>query len=138
MDLFLRLGRLMNRFRYPVSQPEEVAHDLGVELSNSLSFSEFLDLLSSPSISPTRACKYMPRIAAEKIFEGALRREQFQSISLFSYYFPQGWLVFVLHYDQGARLRRLQLQCPAGVYHLEEFDIPLRNYELPIHLYSHC
>ena len=124
MNLFESLMRLCCRFRYPVSLPEDVANDLGMKLPNTLSFKEFLHLLSSPHHHPTRIKKFMKREQAEKVFELALKREKFKSSSLFSYYFNKNWLVITLYFDEEDRLRRLYLQCPA-CEQLDGFDIPL-------------
>lgn len=113
MLLLESLTRLISRFRYPVSLPEDVAHDLGMHLPNTLNFQEFLLLLSSPHQRPAKLRKYMSRALAESTFESALKKETFRSCSLFSYYFNKGWLVFALHFDEESRLRRIYLQCPS-------------------------
>ncbi|MCH9625371.1 MAG: hypothetical protein S4CHLAM123_05450 [Chlamydiales bacterium] len=124
MHLLESLTRLLSRFRYPVSLPEDVAHDLGMHLPNTLSFKDFIQLLSSPHHRPVKIRKYMPRELAEAMFKSALRKETFKSSSLFSYYFNKGWLVITLHYDEEARLRRAYLQCPACTS-IDGFDLPL-------------
>lgn len=126
MQLFDSLTRLISRFRYPVSLPEDVAHDLGMHLPNTLSFSEFLRLLSSPHQRPSKLRKYMSRALAESTFESALKKESFKSCSLFSYYFNKGWLVFALYFDEDSRLRRVYLQCPNCVS-IDGFDISLEE-----------
>ena len=42
MKIFRPFIHLFIRFRYPVSMPEDVAADLGLDISNSLSFKEFI------------------------------------------------------------------------------------------------
>jgi hypothetical protein len=129
MQLLESLTRLLSRFRYPVSLPEDVAHDLGMYLPNTLNFQEFLHLLSSPHQRPAKLRKYMGRTLAESTFESALKKEMFKSCSLFSYYFNKGWLVFALHFDDDGRLRRVYLQYPAR----EGFDLPLEEDLLLLH-----
>lgn len=124
MQLLESLTRLICRFRYPVSLPEDVAHDLGMHLPNTLNFQEFLYLLSSPYQRPAKLRKYMSRTLAESTFESALKKESFRSCSLFSYYFNKGWLVFALYFDEDGRLRRIYLQCPA-CEPIDGFDLPL-------------
>lgn len=124
MHVFESFIRLISRFRYPVSLPEDVAHDLGMYLPNTLNFKEFLQLLASPHQRPAKLRKYMPRCLAEGAFQSALKKETFGSCSLFSYYFNKGWLVFTLYFDESSRLRRIHLQCPACVS-IEGFDLPM-------------
>lgn len=124
MTLIDSLTRLISRFRYPVSMPEDVAHDLGFRLSNTLSFCDFLELLNTAQYRPTKLWKLMPREQAEATFQSALKKENFKSISLFSYYFNNGWLVFALYFDENSKLRRLYLQSPSCVT-AHSFDIPL-------------
>lgn len=116
MRPFENLFRLFFRFRYPVSMPEDVAEALGVTLTNDLSFEEFIHILIQPQSQPTRLAKFMPRQEAEEAFKRALRKERFKNSSLYSYYFNEGWLEFVLLFDESARLRRVYLihkQIPA-------------------------
>ncbi|NGX61156.1 MAG: hypothetical protein K940chlam9_00637 [Chlamydiae bacterium] len=124
MHLIETFYRLVSRFRYPVSLPEEVASDLGLHVPNSVSFQEFIQYLSSPEHRPTKLRRDMPRILAESAFESALKKESFKSCSFFSYYFNKSWLVFALHYDPEGRLRRVYLQCPNCISQ-EGFDIPI-------------
>lgn len=102
--------RLFIRFRYPVSTPEDVAADLGLNISNSLSFKEFIKFLTDPLHRPTKLTRFMPREQAEEIFRLALRKERFQQNSLFSYHFKGGWMEFILHFDEQSRLRRLYIR----------------------------
>lgn len=104
------LFRFFQRFRYPVSLPEEVADALGVKLSNFITFQEFVDQLQNPTCRPTKLIKFMPREKAEEAFRGALRKELFPQNSLFSYYFSEGWMEFVLLFDEQSRLRRIYLR----------------------------
>lgn len=102
--------RLFIRFRYPVSMPEDVAADLGLDISNSLSFKEFIRCLTDPSHRPSKLTRFMPREQAEDIFRLALRKERFQQNSLFSYHFKGGWMEFILQFDEQSRLRRLYIR----------------------------
>lgn len=109
MKLLKPFLHLMVRFRYPVSMPEDVAMDLGFEISNSLTFPEFMNFLTDPRHRPTKLTRFMPREQAEEIFRSALRKERFQQNSLFSYYFKGKWMEFILHFDEQSRLRRLYI-----------------------------
>lgn len=104
------ISRLLIRFRYPVSMPEEVASDLGLTISNSLTFKEFINCLTNPCLRPAKLSRFMPREEAEGIFQTALRKERFKQNSLFSYYFNGGWMEFMLLFDEQSRLRRLYIQ----------------------------
>lgn len=126
MHLLQSLTRLLSRFRYPVSLPEDVAHDLGMYLPNTLNFHELLQLLASPSHRPSKLRKFMSRPTAEATFVSALKKETFKSCSLFSYYFNKGWLVFALYFDEDSRLRRVYLQCPS-CESMDGFDLPLEE-----------
>lgn len=121
------LTRLISRFRYPVSHPEDISHDLGMNLPNHLKFGEFLKVLSSPNQQPARLYKKMSRSLAEMVFETALKKECFGSCSLFSYYFNKGWLVFALYFDEKECLRRVTIQSPS-CEKLDKFDLSLREY----------
>jgi hypothetical protein len=125
-QLFESLTRLISRFRYPVSLPEDVARDIGMHLPNTLNFQQFLHLLSSPHQRPAKLRKYMSRTLAESTFESALKKETFKSCSLFSYYFNKGWLVFALYFDEDSRLRRVYLQCP-NYAPIDGFDLSLEE-----------
>lgn len=104
------LARLFPRLRYPLSMPEEVASDLGINVSNALTFEEFVDCLTSPHQRPTKLLRFMPRDEAEKTFQTALRKERFKQNSLFSYHFNGGWMEFMLQFDDQSRLRRLYIR----------------------------
>lgn len=123
MQLLQGLARLVSRFRYPVSLPEDVGKDLGTHCSNLLRFHDFLALLSDSDYRPTTLRRLMPRQQAERSFQSALKREIFHSCSLFSYYFHKRWLVITLYFDKESRLRRLHLTYPDR--DKEGFDIPL-------------
>jgi hypothetical protein len=104
------LYRFFLRFRYPVSLPEDIAVALGIQFSSFLTFQELVEKLTSPTCCPTKLMKFMSREDAEAAFEGALRKECFQQNSLFSYFFIEGWMEFVLQFDEHARLRRVYIQ----------------------------
>ncbi|MCH9609057.1 MAG: hypothetical protein S4CHLAM45_08180 [Chlamydiales bacterium] len=124
MTMLNAFTRLVSRFRYPVSMPEDVAQDLGLLLPNTLSYCDFLSLLNTAQYRPTKLWKMMPRELAEMTFKSALKREEFRSSTLFSYYFNKSWLVFALYFDEDSKLRRLHLQCPSCVS-VKSFDILL-------------
>lgn len=118
------------RFRYPVSLPEDIAADLGINVSNFLTFDEFVSQLTNLPTSPCRLTRFMPRAEAEAAFKSAQRKERFGRNSLYSYYFHEGWLEFSLYFDEQSRLRRIYLQhkhlaCEQGIeislnrHHLE-------------------
>ncbi len=98
------------RFRYPVSLPEDIATDLGINTSNFLTFEEFVTQLTNNSCRPRRLTRFMPRETAEAAFQSAQRKEYFGHNTLFSYYFHEGWLEFSLYFDEQGRLRRIYLQ----------------------------
>lgn len=108
--VFASILKLYARLRYPVSMPEDLASDLGLTLSNSLTFHELIDFLTNPNHIPSNLCKFMPRENAEKIFSSALRKEKFQYNSLFSYYFNGSWMEFILQFDETFKLRRLYIR----------------------------
>ena len=109
MKLFASIQHLWMRYRYPVSMPEDIAAALGIHLSNSLSFGDFVLQLSKPTCHPTRLSKFMPRETAEKAFCNAVRKERFCEKTLISYYFSEGWLEFMLQFDKESRLRRIYM-----------------------------
>ena len=114
--------RLLVRFRYPMSMPEDVAKDLGVEISNLLTFPEFINCLTNPDFKSKKLIRFMPREQAENAFNTALRKEKFSRDSLFSYYFNGGWMEFMLSFDQNSRLRRI---------YIHHKDLK-QKYEIPI------
>lgn len=126
-NAFQSFCRMLTRFRYPFSLPEDVADALGISFSNFLTFDKFIEKLTDPSCVPERLMKFMPREEAEAAFESACRKEIFPQKTLFSYYFNQGWLEFILQFDNQSRLRRIYVQhkkikCQEGT------EIPLKHY----------
>lgn len=117
-------SRFFARVRYPFSLPEEIAEALGVPLSNGLTFNEFFGMLLEPTFKPTTLSKFMTREQAEGAFGKALRKEQFAQSTLISYYFSEGWLEFVLKFDNEKRLRRLYIQ-HKNIDQDEGIEIPL-------------
>lgn len=103
-------SRFFLRFRYPVTLPEDVASALGINISNFVTFDEFIQKLTSPECCPTKLTKFMPRESAEKAFNSAQRKECFMGSSLFSYYFSEGWMEFKLEFDSKSLLRRIYIQ----------------------------
>ena len=110
MKILNQFHRFFLRFRYPFSLPEDVATALGLSISNQLSFEEFIKKITNSSTRPTTLLKFMSRRKAEEAFKGATRKEKFKQSSLFSYYFTEGWLEFILHFDEQSRLRRIYLK----------------------------
>ncbi len=127
MREYFIFSRLWVRFRYPVSLPEDVANALGMPISNSLSYHDFIDYLTHLTQTPTRLAKYMPRELAEEAFQTALRKEKFCNSSLFSYYFNDGWMEFVLQFDDQSRLRRVYIQ-HKDIIQDEGVEIPLAHF----------
>jgi hypothetical protein len=103
------LSHLLVRLRYPFSTPEEIASDIGLNITNQCSFAEFMACLTNPSHKPTKILKFMPRERAEDLFQTALKKERFSYNTLFSYYFKGGWIEFILQFDEKSRLRRLYI-----------------------------
>lgn len=66
----------------------------------------------------------MPREEAEAAFETALRKEKFLHNTLCSYYFNEGWMEFVLQFDEHSRLRRIYIQ-HKKIEQEEGIEIPL-------------
>ena len=110
MRPFDLISRFFLRFRYPLSMPEDIAIALGVEISNEVSFTEFVNQLSCPSCCPTKLMKFMPRDLAEKAFEKAPCKEKFNDRTLICFQFNEGWMEFDLQFDSQSRLRRVYLQ----------------------------
>src|SRR5581483_3932639 len=107
MSLVQNALNFIIRFRYPGSLPQEIASALGIEIKSTIRFRKMLDQVIKPHHPPTTLRKFMPREKAEKAFENALRKEYFGQNSLFSFYFPEGWMEFELQFDDTSRLRRL-------------------------------
>ncbi|MFT4553817.1 MAG: hypothetical protein ACI9S8_002459 [Chlamydiales bacterium] len=101
--------KLFLRLRYPVSLPEDVIDALGIEASHSIDFQEFMEVLSNPRCNPKNLSRFMPRRKAEALFTAAVKKERFRHESLYSYYFSDSWVEFVLHFDNDSRLRRLYI-----------------------------
>ena len=76
---FHGLSNIILRLRYPVALPEEIATDIGVPISNVLTFDEFVRKLTNLSSRPERLKRFMPRDLAEAAFEKAQRKEIFGS-----------------------------------------------------------
>lgn len=116
-------SRLLIRFRYPGTLPEELARDLGIKLPHRGLLKELVIALMSSLPKSRRLSLHMSRDRAEASFKFAVKKEKFHSTTLFSYYFSEGWLVFTLYFDQEGRLGRLQLQTPFNVS--SHYDLPL-------------
>ncbi|PJD98174.1 MAG: hypothetical protein CK425_00340 [Parachlamydia sp.] len=110
INIIKKFRRFLMRFRYPVSLPEDIAQDLGITFSHPPSFDELIKYLIDPRCCPERLKKFMAREDAEAAFDLACRKEKFLQNSLFSYYFTEGWLEFVLQFDNQGRLRRIYVQ----------------------------
>lgn len=104
-----RIVRFFARFWHPVALPEEVVETLGVEVSNFLSFGDLIRCLNSCHCHPPSLAKYMPRKDAETAFKKPTCVEKIGNKTLISYYFNEGWVEFVLHFDTDGRLRRIYL-----------------------------
>lgn len=109
MKAFDQFCRFLLRFRYPITLPEEIAQALGIELPNFLTFDQFFNRLTCPNCRPTRLARFMQREQAEEAFLHAHCKESFKHSSLFSFYFSEGCLEFVLQFDDQSRLRRLYM-----------------------------
>ncbi|MGM0440412.1 MAG: hypothetical protein ACQEP8_04800 [Chlamydiota bacterium] len=112
------------RWLYPVSLPEDIGEALGINIPPSITYQRLMEVLTDPQNCPHRLARYMPRELAEAAFSKALRKESFNHESVFSYYFREGWLEFVLLFDVDSCLRRVYLQHPA----LQEED----GWEIPL------
>ncbi len=113
---------LLLRFRFPCTLPSEIAESLGVDLPRYPTFSQLIQNISS--CNPTKLHKFMSREEAENAFFTAQRKERFVGNSLYSYYFNEGWIEFVLQFDDNARLRRLYLH-HKSIKEDEGIEIPL-------------
>ncbi len=133
------LSHFFSHFRYPASLPEDVALDLGVDLPRAPTFCKFIEALSSPHLYSKKLYKLMSKEEVERAFSRALKRENFRSTTLFSYFFTEGWLVLTLYFDENKKLQRLYVQCPSGLGIKEGFDISLcpkyysENFLVPSH-----
>lgn len=105
------IKRFVECVRYPVSSPHDVLSALGVqEDARDLNFHQFLKKIITRA--PKRLCRWMTRDEVEKCFSSAYKKECFHHTTLVSYYFLQGWLEFILEFDQSKSLRRLYVQHP--------------------------
>lgn len=112
------------RFRFPCTLPSELGHSLGVTIPRYPTFTQLIQNISCST--PTKLRKYMPREEAENLFTTAQRKEQFVGNSMFSYYFNEGWIEFVLQFDERSRLRRLYLH-HKSIQQDEGIEIPLHE-----------
>lgn len=110
LKLYRSFLRLFIRFRYPVSMPEDVAADLGLAISNFVTFPQLIFNLTNSERRPANLVRFMPRKQAEEAFRLALKKECFQQDSLFSYYFNGSWMEFILQFDEESRLRRVYIR----------------------------
>lgn len=121
-----RLQFLYLRFRYPISLPEEVGEALGISCYKLTSITELIDHIASPHCFPTKIYKFMSRDDAEELFSAALKKERFHASSLFSYYFHEGWMEFVLIFGEDNTLRRVYMQHKA-ILEEEGVELCLKN-----------
>ena len=111
MKLFKGITRLFERLRNPISLPEDIGKDLGIQiLYNGLKFEDCIEKLTLCDCKSKYLTRLMPREEAELLFKSAVRKETFRDTSLFSYYIYNGWLAFKLIFDDQNRLRRVYLQ----------------------------
>jgi hypothetical protein len=103
-------ARIMQRLRFPVTLPQDITQALGIKLPDPLSFDEFFKNLITTDSIPSKLSKWMPRSQAEAPFYRAQRKERFHENTIFSYYFNEGWLIFILRFDDQGRLRGLQMR----------------------------
>jgi hypothetical protein len=120
------VSRILMRFRYPVSLPEDVISALGLDLPKRLSFQQLISQLACPFKRPARVTKFMPRALAEEAFKTALKKECFGKKTHFSFCFSEDWIVFVLHFDEEALLRRIYIHHK----HIEQDQ----GIEIPLHI----
>ena len=124
MKAFEIVHRFFRRLKYPVTLPEEITEALGVTVSKFLSLEELVHYLASSTCRPTRLSKFMSREAAESAFKSAQRKERFRRDTLVSYYFNEGWMEFILQFDESSRLRRVYIQ-HKDIPHERGIEIPL-------------
>ena len=99
MQALKQIHKFLQRIKHPISQPEDIGKDLGIQvLYNELSFEECIDRLSSNCASKYLK-RFQPREEVEPLFKTAVRKETFKDTSLFSYYLFDGWLAFKLVFD---------------------------------------
>lgn len=98
--------RLLSHLRYPISSPHDVLSALGVsEELQDVDFHHFLKKVVTRV--PRRIFRCMGREDVERCFSSAYKKESFHRTTHASYYFMQGWLEFVLEFDESRLLRRL-------------------------------
>ncbi len=125
MKLTKCISKLFQRIKNPISLPEDIGRDLGIQiLYNELSFQDCIEKLLTCDCESKHLVRLMPREDAEMLFKSAIRKETFRDTSLFSYYIYDGWLAFKLIFDDQNRLRRIYLQhhaldCPENEDGLE-------------------
>ena len=111
MGLHKKLTRLFQRIRNPISLPEDIGKDLGIQiLYNDLSFEDCIQKLIAKDCNSKYLSRFMPREQVESLFRSAVKKEIFNDTSLFSYYVYDGWLAFKLIFDEKNLLRRVYLQ----------------------------
>lgn len=101
------IKRCFSFLRCDISIPNDIAKTLGMDLSVYPTFNDFINQIASTSFRPLHLKKYMPRNEAEEVFQGAFKKECFHKKTMFSYFFNDGWMEFVLSFDEQSRLRRV-------------------------------
>lgn len=124
-SLWTRLSTLVARIWHPVTLPEEIAGCFGLKVSNFLSVEDLIRVLSKSQCYTTCLSRYMPREIAEAVFRNATTIESFGEKTIISYYFRDGWVEYVLLFDQEDRLRRVYLNHRA--IETEGIEIPLSS-----------
>ena len=109
MTAFDSLSRIVARFWHPVSLPEDVADVLGVTISNFVTFDELVSVVERSRCDPMKLAKFMPRKDAEAAFSHSKCKECFHDRTLVSYYFNEGWIEFILHFDECSQLTHVYL-----------------------------
>ncbi|CRX38044.1 hypothetical protein [Estrella lausannensis] len=124
-SLWTRLATLVARIWHPVALPEEIAGCFGLKVSNFLSVEDLIGVLCKSQCYTTCLSRYMPREIAESVFRHATSVESFGEKTIISYYFRDGWVEYVLLFDQEDRLRRIYLYHRA--IEKEGIEIPLTS-----------
>jgi hypothetical protein len=107
--IYQALMKFLARIWYPVALPEDLAEVFEIEISNFVPYPKLLETISGCQLHSHRLAKYMPRKLAESVFRHATCVETFKDKSIASYYFHEGWIEFVLYFDQDGALRRIYL-----------------------------